>query len=366
MECNNYLETIREFYENEKFCDLKVIVLPDDQISVEETTFDSPILCHSLVLISALPELRSYIPMNHENDEDCITLFIYNSSKNEVENAISGIYNVLAADNLKSTEGDKNYYASCHRRWIDAFGLKADKKIQWKYQSRTNQSEYKSLSNMNIGCLQHIKEESVSSKNLITEITKHLSTNHTTNDNELKKQSSEDGKLHDFEHKNIPKERTSTSENLDSNKENDLKLVPNRIDCAENQMSCSSNVKSNDNHFLSSTNDTIQNIASIEANENIESKIVLPVKNMKKEYKERSCLDCNKTFPFNTKGQKNLYQEHLSSHFKCDCNIAFGDRKAFKLHMKTIHRGKNGKTIQTISEDGVTKIKMKKDKPLFR
>ena len=366
MELNNYLETIREFYEREKFCDLKVIVLPDDERSVEEITFVSPILCHSLVLVSAIPELRLCIPMNHENDEDFITLFVYNSSKSEVEKAISDIYKVLAADSSKSSEYDKNYSISCHRRWIEAFGLKVNNEEQSKFQSQTEQSHNQLQSNTNIPCLQPIKEESVSSKTQLTEGENHLRRDHMANDNEHEKQSLEDGKLHDLEDKNRPRGRTSTSENFDSNKENDLKLIPNRIDWAENPMACPSHAQSVDNHSPPSLNDTKPNIASIEANENIEAKIVVPVKNMKKEYKERSCLDCNKAFPFNTKGQKSLYQEHISSHFKCDCNIAFGDRKAFKLHMKTIHRGKNGKTIQTISEDGVTKIKMKKDKPLFR
>ena len=366
MELNNYLETIREFYEKEKFCDLKVIVLPDDERSVEESTFISPILCHSLVLVSAIPELRLCIPMNHENDEDFITLFVYNSSKSGVETAISDIYNVLAADSSKSSECDKNYSVSCHRRWIEAFGLKVNKEAQSRFQSQTEQSHNQLQSNTNISCLQPIKEESVSSKTQLTEGENHLSLNHIANEDEHKKQSLEDGKSLDLEDKNMPRERTITSENFESNKENDLKFIPNRTDCAENPMKCSSNVQSVDNRSPPSSNDTKQNIGSIETNENKDVKMVLPVKNMKKEYKERSCLDCNKTFPFNTKGQKSLYQEHISSHFKCDCNIAFGDRKAFKLHMKTIHRGKNGKTIQTISEDGVTKIKMKKDKPLFR
>ena len=61
---------------------------------------------------------------------------------------------------------------------------------------------------------------------------------------------------------------------------------------------------------------------------------------VKKEYKEKTCIDCSQKFPFNTKGQKSAYQEHISSHFKCDCNIAFGDRKAFKLHIKSIHKGR--------------------------
>ena len=74
----------------------------------------------------------------------------------------------------------------------------------------------------------------------------------------------------------------------------------------------------------------------------------------------------SKKFPFNTKGQKSSYQEHISGHFKCDCNIAFGDRKAFKLHVKTIHKGKNGKGGQKGLQDGINKIKAKKDKPVFR
>merc|ERR1712173_235705 len=86
-------------------------------------------------------------------------------------------------------------------------------------------------------------------------------------------------------------------------------------------------------------------------NETKVTNVVVPVKNVKKEYKERTCIDCNKTFPFNTKGQKSSYQEHISSHFKCDCNIAFGDRKAFKLHIKSIHKGRNGKSTQKICED---------------
>merc|ERR1712020_588816 len=83
---------------------------------------------------------------------------------------------------------------------------------------------------------------------------------------------------------------------------------------------------------------------------------------VKKEYKEKTCIDCSQKFPFNTKGQKSAYQVHISSHFKCDCNITFGDRKAFKLHMKTIHRGKHGKGGQKDNTEGTNKTKTKKDK----
>ena len=130
--------------------------------------------------------------------------------------------------------------------------------------------------------------------------------------------------------------------------------------------SSSNNDNETDSPSIPVSNDIKQNDAFNNSNETKVTDAVVPVKNMKKVYKERTCIDCNKTFPFNTKGQKSNYQEHISSHFKCDCNIAFGDRKAFKLHMKNIHKGKSGKVIRNIGEDGVTKIKIKKDKPTFR
>ena len=42
------------------------------------------------------------------------------------------------------------------------------------------------------------------------------------------------------------------------------------------------------------------------------------------------------------------------------------DRKAFKLHIKTTHKGKSAKMGQTGVNNDVNKIKIKKDKPMFR
>ena len=54
--------------------------------------------------------------------------------------------------------------------------------------------------------------------------------------------------------------------------------------------------------------------------------------------KDKTCSECQQVLPFITRAQKRLFQQHLSDHFKCNCDIVFGDKRAFILHLKTVHK----------------------------
>ena len=369
MEPNSYLGTIQEFYQTKKFCDLKLVAVPDDLGTCPEAAFTSPVLCHSLVLISAIPELRLCIPTNQEYDEDCITIFVYNSSNSEIHGAITEIYSALADSEKQLSGRDDDYYASCHRRWVEALGLRTDKKLLLKCKKLPESCEHDSSSTINDLSQEQTKRVVFPTKNKIVESTKNLIQDSDTNEVIQEKEYHENNEQHHFDHQNLKKQHNLPNDISTSDKENDIRSAPNLNNSTKNS-SVLSRCSNNDNEIESPSIPVSKDIKQNDAfNDSYQSKItnaVAPVKNLKKEYKERTCIDCNKTFPFNTKGQKSNYQEHISSHFKCDCNIAFGDRKAFKLHMKNIHKGKSGKIIRKIDEDGVTKIKIKKDKPTFR
>ena len=142
MESNTYLGIIQQFYHTKKFCDLKVVAAPDDPETCPEAALNSPVLCHSLVLISAIPELRLCIPTNQEFDEDFITIFIYNSNRSLVRDAISEIYNALANNETRLSNVNDDYYASCHRRWVEALGLGTDKKLVLKCKTLSENKEF--------------------------------------------------------------------------------------------------------------------------------------------------------------------------------------------------------------------------------
>ena len=70
MEANDYFSTIRDFYKTKAFCDLKIVAVINSAIHPEETPEYASVFCHSLVLFSAIPELRFCIRPNQENDEE--------------------------------------------------------------------------------------------------------------------------------------------------------------------------------------------------------------------------------------------------------------------------------------------------------
>ena len=80
MEFNDYFGTIREFFKAKKFCDLKIVAVPNDLESSEASSNAPSVLCHSLVLISAIPEIKFCIPTNQENEEEHRTIFLHNST----------------------------------------------------------------------------------------------------------------------------------------------------------------------------------------------------------------------------------------------------------------------------------------------
>ena len=122
MESNSYFSTIKEFYTKNTFCDLKIISVPTIQSDLELTSRAScspGILCHSIVLFSAIPELRLYISDCHTSEEDMLTLFVDNSDADDIESAISDIY-----DALVSSDSDKqNVDRMAVQHWAKAFGI---------------------------------------------------------------------------------------------------------------------------------------------------------------------------------------------------------------------------------------------------
>jgi len=56
---------------------------------------------------------------------------------------------------------------------------------------------------------------------------------------------------------------------------------------------------------------------------------------------ERRCPESSVNLPYSNNSEKRMFLQHLSDHFKCDCpHLSFGDKKVFRLHMKTVHRGR--------------------------
>ena len=118
METNDYFSTIRDFYKNKAFCDLKVIVVPmDDKLKENHL----PILCHSLILSSAIPELRQCLLTIPQNEDDFLTIFVENSNAVQIGYVISGIYDALVSNDF-SLDKDETILSS-RIKWAKAFGL---------------------------------------------------------------------------------------------------------------------------------------------------------------------------------------------------------------------------------------------------
>ena len=105
MESSSYFGTIKEFYDENTFCDLKIISVQSTQGDPESTsrTSCSPgILCHSIVLFSAIPELRLSISDSHATvEEEMLTLFVNNSDSDEIKSVVFDI--LVANDSEKQT-----------------------------------------------------------------------------------------------------------------------------------------------------------------------------------------------------------------------------------------------------------------------
>ena len=72
----DFFETIRELFDSELFCDLKIVTASDEKSSHDAS--NRPIFCHSLVLCSVIPELTSYLASSHAHvEEQKTTLFGY-------------------------------------------------------------------------------------------------------------------------------------------------------------------------------------------------------------------------------------------------------------------------------------------------
>ena len=372
MESNSYFGTIKEFYAKNTFCDLKIISVQCTQGEVESTSptsCSSGILCHSIVLFSAIPELRSYISDYHTAEEDMLTLFVDNSDADDIKSAISDIY-----DALVSTDADKRSVdRMAVQHWAKAFGISScndifsrrhinqEPDVQKQSLNSTSDLLRKPNSSININGnkhhlgtenIQNIPDEAHQAMNTdkkISNLLKNGSIEHET-DVEKSITNSNSNSIHGSTNNPNVEESTvnSTNTNIESLTSEPMKL--------------SETAKCEPISAINPTDK--QNLHNIPAEKTGSANSQIgPVK---KEYKEKTCIDCSQKFPFNTKGQKSAYQVHISSHFKCDCNITFGDRKAFKLHMKTNHKGKAAKTGQTGANNDVNKIKTKKDKPTFR
>lgn len=373
MELNNYFETIRDFYKSKSFCDLKIIAVPNNWDNDEKTEGYKSVICHSLVLFSAIPELRFCIQSIQENEEDIITIFIDNSDFGEVESVISGIYNALVSSSDSEQSISENI-SSYHQGWKKTFGLDYNKEKSSATQQICVGTETQRICNETTHLAQIVKKEVDCNK------LQPLQCPTLSNQDCQDKESSSE---------HVPSKCTT------SLSEHNIAEVKDNISFFRSDNNSPSSNTNGFEPILSQTNST--NLTTSTLNQDIKdfaqftNNMPTPISNhivnkvtgdtpdtsdkkdnliiskiVKKEYKERTCLDCDKKFPFNTKGQKSAYQEHISSHFKCDCNITFGDRKAFKLHIKTIHKGKHGKGGQKDSVDGTNKTKSKKDKPLFR
>ena len=86
----DFFETIRELFDNELFCDLKIVTASDEKSS--HGASNRPIFCHSLVLCSVIPELTSYLASSHAPMEEQKTLILEGYNRDSLQHTINGIY----------------------------------------------------------------------------------------------------------------------------------------------------------------------------------------------------------------------------------------------------------------------------------
>jgi len=73
------------------------------------------------------------------------------------------------------------------------------------------------------------------------------------------------------------------------------------------------------------------------------------VKKSKVAETEKTCSECDLVFPYSRWSEKQAFQQHLTTeHFNCDCDIRFGDKKAFLLHVKAVHKGNKDLSVEEI------------------
>ena len=284
----DYFQTIRELFDNDTFCDLKIVATKNKENEYgADVVSTRPIFCHSLVLCAALPELKPCLLSTHPPIEDHRTLILVGYNRTSIQLAIDGIYTELV-----------NYSGKPHKKpWLESFGLLSDYNLDVYDQDVENE----------ITKPEHEQILSTSEEVLEQELLNPI-----------------DGQLMTIAH------HGDEEDHLDYD-------PPLNIETGELMES-----KFVDENTLQATlkNQSLNDFNKIVRKRTKSQKISLKDRKSKPDNDlEKVCFGCLKTFPYSTCKERKLYLKHTLIHCKCECAISFKTKVNFEKHMKTVHKG---------------------------
>ena len=284
----DYFQTIHDLFERGTFCDLKIVTTREEKNNKRDSRVTTPpILCHSLVLCAALPELKTCLLPNHASVEEHRTLILEGYDRDSIQFAIDGIYTELVNDSGQTLK----------EPWLKSFGLPHGHEFVEDGEQEPNFTGPEFTKDASIF-------ESLVKPEFLAPMNEHFmsSSEHQygedgcgDNDNYGKISSCE---LMDAQCDNGNLIKTASEENVEAassiNTKKTAKLRRIRLKGRED-----------------STNDET----------------------------EKVCFGCLKTFPYSTCKERKVYTKHTLQHCKCQCDISFKSKVDFEKHMKTVHKG---------------------------
>ena len=282
----DYFQTICDLFDGGTFCDLKIVATGDEKNNDGDRRLTSyPILCHSIVLCAALPELKKCLLPSQAILEDHRTLILVGYDRDSIQNAIHGIYAELV-----------NCSGQSHKEpWLKSFGLPFDHQFP-----KDNDPEHN-----------FTEPDYTEDTSIIADVVKPEFFDPV---DELSIRTEYNGDVvvcNDENHFNI-----GVSELMDTNCENKYVTKTTVVNDAGSSSSISTKktTKLRKVRLKSNTGRNRDEIRKI-------------------------CFGCLKTFPFSTCEDRKIFSKHTLIHCKCQCDILFKSKIDFEKHMKTVHKG---------------------------
>ena len=280
----DFFETIRELFDNELFCDLKIVTASDENSS--HGASNRPIFCHSLVLCSVLPELTSYLASSHAPMEEQKTLILEGYNRDSLQHTINEIYAELVDYSGRQLK----------QPLLDTFGLLLG--AQNSYEQ--NQAS------LEISRAEYYTKDPVS-----LEIT--CSANSKFCD--------------DFY--NGGEEGYQEPENAVLNIEDRSPLDETYLQDDKTEITTKRITISKDNR-----NPKRQLPGKLKNSSAKSIKLESNVINT-----EKVCFGCLRHYPYSTRKERKIYLKHTLEHCKCECGVSFKSKIDFENHMKSVHHG---------------------------
>ena len=275
----DYFQTIHSLFRSNTFCDLKLVTtqsssqLEGININVEA----QPILCHSIVLCAALPELKSLLSQAQFLADDYRTLILEGYDRTSIQTTIDEIYNQLVNESV----------ASFREQWLKSFDLcnyQDDKRLSLNICAQTSSDgNHYTSEKLSPTPFDLFDEKSVSNEHQLGV------DGHLVNDDDC------------------------ISENINNTN------APAEL-CLYSYQNYNQQNKQNVRKKLSKKTKKIQK-------EKSEQTVV-----------EKVCFGCLEVYPFSSPRERKSYFKHTLSHCKCDCDITFKSKVEFENHMKARHQ----------------------------